>query len=71
VWGLEVGGFLREERVREGAVEDGVLEFTAAPERVFIPNKKKVAMARMASLLHKVLIMTSLVCVELDTLPPR
>ena len=53
------------------AVEGGVRESSATPERVFIPNRKKAATARMAILLHKVMIMTSLVCVELDPLPRR
>ena len=61
VWSLEAEGFLGEDRAREGAVEDGVREFSATPERVFIPNRKKAATARMASLLRKVVIMTSLV----------
>ena len=62
---------LSEERAREDAVEDGVCESSATPERVFITKSKKAATARMASLLHKVLIETSLVYVELETLPPR
>jgi hypothetical protein len=61
VWSLEAEGFLREDRAREDAVEDGVWEFTAAPERVFIANRKKAATARMANLLCKVVIRTSLV----------
>jgi hypothetical protein len=61
VWSLEAEGFLREDRAREDAVEGGVWEFSATPERVFIPNRNKVATASMASLLHKVIIRTSLV----------
>jgi len=61
VWSLEVEGFLREDRAREDAVEDGVWESSATPERVFIPNRKKAATARMANLLRKVVIRTSLV----------
>jgi hypothetical protein len=61
VWSLEAEGFLREDRAREDAVEDGVREFSATPERVFIPNRKTVATASMANLLHKVVIRTSLV----------
>ena len=68
---MEVEGFLREERVREDAVEAGVVEFSATPKQLLIANEKKVAMASMANLLHKVMIKTSLVCIELDKLPPR
>ena len=58
---MEVEGCLREERACEDAVEGGVPESSAAPERGFIPNKKKAATARMANLLYKVMIKTSLV----------
>lgn len=68
---MEAEGFLREERAREDAVEGGVRESNATPKRVFIPNRKKVATARMASLLRKVVFMTSLICVDLDPLPRR
>ena len=68
---MEVEGCLREECACEDAVEGGVRESSATPERVFIAKKKKVATARMASLLHKVLIRTSLVEVGLDALLHR
>ena len=61
VWSLEAEGFLREERAREDAAEGGVRESSAIPDRVLIPNKKNAATARMASLLLKVMIETSLV----------
>ena len=58
---MEAEGFLREDRAREDALEVGVGEFGATPERVFIANSRKVATARMAILLHKVVIRTSVV----------
>jgi hypothetical protein len=66
---LEVEGCLRGECAREDAVVGGVRESSAAPELVFIPKKKKVATARMTSLLYKVISRTSLICVELEPLP--
>ena len=58
---MEAEGFLREDRAREDAVVVGVWEFSATPERIFDTNRKKAATARMANLLRKVMIKTSLV----------
>ena len=67
---LATGGFAVEEFLgEEGAVEGCVVGSCAFPEQVSVPSKQKTAMARMASLLHKVVIKTSLVCVEVISAP--
>ena len=68
---MEVAGCLREECAREDALLVDVPESSAAPERVLMATRKTVATARMAILLHKVMIRTSLVCVAFDPLPHR